>query len=119
MCKDYGLKERLKKEKVREIKHKIVNDLPQIVLNLPEKSKEVLVFCIKQGSVVKYGQLKNYDDDMDLFWNDKNTPSTIGMLRQKGLMIVGKMVFGERQFKVAFIPIEIRDCLESLFFTQK
>jgi len=118
MCKDYGLNERLKKEKVREIKHKIVNDLPQIVSNLPEKSKEVLVFCIKQGGVVKYGQLKNYDDDMDFFWNDKNTPSTIGLLRQKGLMIVGKMVFGERQFKVAFIPIEIRDCLKSLFFTQ-
>ncbi len=118
MCKDYGLNERLKKEKVREIKHKIVNDLPQIVSNLPEKSKEVLVFCIKQGGVVKYGQLKNYDDDMDFFWNDKNTPSTIGLLRQKGLMIVGKMVFGERQFKVAFIPIEIRDCLKSLFSTQ-
>jgi hypothetical protein len=118
MCEDYGLKERLKKEKVREIKHKIINDLPQIVSNLPEKSKEVLVFCIKQGGVVKYGQLKNYDDDMDFFWNDKNTPSTIGLLRQKGLMIVGKMVFGERQFKVAFIPIEIRDCLKSLFSTQ-
>jgi len=58
MCEDYGLKERLKKEKVREIKHKIVNDLPQIVSNLPEKSKEALVFCIKQGGVVKYGQLK-------------------------------------------------------------
>ncbi|MBC2698717.1 MAG: hypothetical protein HF976_01780 [ANME-2 cluster archaeon] len=118
MCKDYGLNERLKKEKVREIKHKIVNELPQIVSNLPEKSKEVLVFCIKQGGVVKYGQLKNYDDDMDFFWNDKNTPSTIGLLRQKGLMIVGKMVFGERQFKVAFIPIEIRDCLKSLFSNQ-
>ncbi len=119
MCKDYSLKGRLKKEKVQEVKHKIVNDLPQIVLNLPEKSKEVLVFCIKQGGVVKYGQLKNYDDDMDFFWDDKNTPSTIGILRQKGLMIVGKMVFGERQFKVAFIPIEIRDCLKSLFSTQK
>ncbi|MCG7850211.1 MAG: hypothetical protein MIO93_13700 [ANME-2 cluster archaeon] len=118
MCKDYGLNGRLKKEKVQEVKHKIVTDLPQIVLNLPEKSKEVLVFCIKQGGVVKYGQLKNYDDDMDFFWDDKNTPSTIGMLRQKGLMIVGKMVFGERQFKVAFIPIEIRDCLKSLFSTQ-
>jgi len=118
MCKDYGLNERLKKEKVREIKHKIVNDLPQIVSNLPDKSKEVLVFCSKQGGVVKYGQLKNYDDDMDFFWNDKNTPSTIGLLRQKGLMIVGKMVFGERQFKVAFIPIEIRDCLKSLFSNQ-
>jgi len=119
MCKDYGLKERLKKEKVREIKHKIVNDLPKIISDLPDKSQDVLIFCIKQGGVVKYGQLKEYDDDMDFFWNEKNTGSAISMLRQKGLVIVGKMVFGERQFKVAFIPIEIRDGLESLFSTQK
>lgn len=58
MCKHYGLKERLKKEKIREIENKIVNDLPQIVLKLPEKSKEALAFCINQGGVVKYGQLK-------------------------------------------------------------
>jgi hypothetical protein len=119
MCKDYGLKERLKKEKIRGIENKIVNDLPQIVLKLPEKSKEVLVFCIKQGGVVKYGQLKDYNDDMDFFWKEKNTGSAIGTLRQKGLMVVGKMVFGERQFKVAFIPIEIRDCLKSLLSTEK
>src|SRR3972149_6665484 len=109
MCKHYGLKERLKNEKVRGIETKIVNDLPQIILKLPEKSKEALAFCIKQGGFVKYGQLKEYDDDMDFFWKEGKTLSTIGLLRQKGLMVVGKMVFGDRQFKVAFIPIEIRD----------
>lgn len=118
MCMHYGLEERLKKEKIRAIENKIVNDLPQIVLKLPEKSKEALVFCIKQGGVVKYGKLKAYDDDMDFFWNEKNTVSTIGILRQKGLMVVGKMVFGDRRFKVAFIPTEIRDCLKSMQSTQ-
>ena len=114
MCKYYGLKERLKKEKILGIENKIVNDLPQIVLKLPEKSKETLAFCIKQGGVVKYGQLKDYDDDMDFMWKEEKSLSTIGMLRQKGLMVVGKMVFGDRQFKVAFIPIEIRDGLKVL-----
>ncbi len=114
MSKHYGLKERLKKEKIRGIENKIVNDLPQIVLKLPEKSKEVLAFCIKQGGVVKYGQLKDYDDDMDFFWKEEKPVSTIGMLRQKGLMVVGKMVFGDRQFKVAFIPVEIREGLKSV-----
>ena len=114
MCKHYGLKERLKKEKIRGIENKIVNDLPQILLKLPEKSKEALAFCIKQGGVVKYGQLKVYDDDMDFFWKEGKPVSTIGILRQKGLMVVGKMVFGDRQFKVAFIPIEIREGLNSV-----
>ncbi|MCZ7397119.1 MAG: hypothetical protein O8C59_01235 [Candidatus Methanoperedens sp.] len=115
MSKYYGLKERLKNEKVRGIETKIVNDLPQIILKLPEKSKEALAFCIKQGGFVKYGQLKEYDDDMDFFWKEGKTLSTIGLLRQKGLMVVGKMVFGDRQFKVAFIPIEIRDGLKVCF----
>ncbi|NJD54125.1 MAG: hypothetical protein FIB07_14820 [Candidatus Methanoperedens sp.] len=114
MCKHYGLKERLKTEKVRAIENKIANDLPQIVSELPEKSKEALDFCIKQGGFVKYGQLKEYDDDMDFFWKEGKTLSTIGLLRQKGLLVVGKMVYGDRQFKVAFIPVEIRDGLKSV-----
>lgn len=114
MSKHYGLKERLKKEKIQGIENKIINDLPQIVSKLPEKSKEALAFCIKQGGVVKYGQLKEYDDDMDFFWKEGKPVSTIGMLRQKGLIVVGKMVFGDRQFKVVFIPVEIREGLKSV-----
>ena len=63
---------------------------------------------------MKYGQLKDYDDDMDFFWKEGKPVSTIGMLRQKGLMVVGKMVFSDRQFKVAFIPVEIREGLKSV-----
>ena len=108
------MKERLKEEKIRSIKNKIVNDLPQIVLKLPEKAKEALAFCIKQDGVVKYGKLKDYDDDMDFFWKEEKPVSTIGILRRKGLMVVGKMTFGDRQFKVAFIPVEIREELKSM-----
>jgi len=63
---------------------------------------------------VKYGQLKDCDDDMDFFWKEGKPVSTIGILRQKGLMVVGKMVFSDRQFKVAFIPVEIREGLNSV-----
>jgi len=114
MSKHYGLKERLKKDKIQMIENKIVNDLPQIVSKLPEKSKGALAFCIKEGGFVKYGQLKGYDDDMDFFWKEGKTLSTIGILRQKGLMVVGKMALGDRQFRVAFIPVEIREGLKSV-----
>ena len=118
MCMHYGLKEGLKKDKIRRIEDKFINDLPQVVLKLPDKSKEALAFCIEQGGVVKYGKLKNYDDDMDFFWKEENPVSTIGMLRQKGLIIVGKMVFGDRNFKVAFIPVEIREELTSVLYSK-
>ena len=118
MCEHYGLNERLKKEKVREIGNKIVNDLSHIISELPEKSKEALAFCNKQGGVVKYGRLKDYDDDMDFFWDEEKPESTIGVLRQKGLLIVGKMAIGDRKFKVAFIPIEIRKGLKSMLSPQ-
>lgn len=114
MCMHYDLEGGLKRDKVRRIGNKIVNDLPTIVLKLPEKSKEALALCIEQGGVVKYGKLKNYDDDMDFFWKEENPASTIGILRQKGLMVVGKMVFGDRNYKVAFIPVEIRKELKSV-----
>ncbi len=114
MCMHYDLEGGLKRDKVRRIDDKIINDLPRIVLKLPDKSKEALAFCVEQGGVVKYGKLKNYDNDMDFFWEGENPVSTIGMLRQKGLMVVGKMVFGDRNYKVAFIPVEIREELKSL-----
>lgn len=114
----YDLEGGVKKDKVRRIEEKIVNDLPRIVLKLPDKSKEALALCIGQGGVVKYGKLKNYDDDMDFFWKEEKPVSAIGMLRQKGLMIVGKMVFGDRKFKVAFIPVEIREELKSLLSSE-
>lgn len=118
MCEHYDLKGRIKKEKIQQIENKIVNDLPQIVVKLPEKSKEALAFCIKNGGVVKYSRLKDYNDDMNFFWKDEKPMSTIGMLRQKGLMVVGRMIFGDRRFKVAFIPIEIRDSLKSVLSSQ-
>jgi len=118
MCMHYDLEGGLKRDKVRRIDDKIVNDLPRIVLELPEKSNEALAFCIEQDGVVKYGKLKNYDDDMDFFWEGDKTVSTIGMLRQKGLMVVGKMAFGDRNYKVAFIPVEIREELKSVLYSK-
>ncbi|NOR47264.1 MAG: hypothetical protein GQ533_04355 [Methanosarcinaceae archaeon] len=118
MCVHYDLEGGLKKDKVRRIDDKIINDLLPIVLKLPEKSKEALAFCIEQGGVVKYGKLKNYDDDMDFFWNEEKSASTIGILRQRGLMVVGKMAFGDRNYKVAFIPVEIREELNLVLYSK-
>ena len=114
MGKQYGIKERLKKDRVRRVETTIIEDLPRIFSSLPEPSREVLALCMKEGGVVKYGRLKNYDDDMGLFWEEEHPGSTIGILRQKGFLVVGKMRMGERNYKVAFIPVEIRDGVQDL-----
>ncbi len=109
ICGHYGLKARRKKEKAEKIMDKVVDDLPQIVSDLPEKSMEALALCMDGGGVVKYGRLKGYDDEMELFWERNRPASTIGILRMRGLLLVGKMVFGDRRYKVAYIPNEIRN----------
>lgn len=114
MCQHYQITQRLKKEKVRAIEQKVRSDLSTIVQNLPKKSQEVLQLCMKNGGVVKCRLLNRYDDDFRFLWKDHPVSSSIGVLRQKGLLFVGKMWIGQRKFKVAFVPIEFRNALEYL-----
>lgn len=114
MCKAYDITQRLKIDKIRGIMEKIKSDLPEIVEDLSMESKDVLRLCIEEGGFVKYGKLKQFDDAFSFFWDDQSTVSPIGELRKKGLLFVGKMVFGERNYKVAFIPVELRDQLKNI-----
>ncbi len=114
MCKHFGIEARLKKEKVEMIVEKLVNDMPRIISTIPEKSKEVLALCIDNGGVVKYGTLRDYDDDFTLFWKKERPVSTIGLLRMRALLLVGKMSIGERRYRVAYVPNEIRDGLRQI-----
>ena len=114
MCQYYGIHQRLKKDKVREIEQKLTSDLSNILQELSTEAKEVLGLCINNGGFVKYGLLKHYDDDFTFFWEEQPLSSTIGVLRQRGLLFIGKMWFGQRKYKVAFVPIELCDTLEDL-----
>jgi hypothetical protein len=114
MCQQYQITQRLKKDKVRAIEQKVTSDLSTIFQNLPKKSHEVLQLCMKNGGVVKYRLLNRYDDDFRFLWKDYPISSPIGVLRQKGLLFVGKIWLGQRKFKVAFVPIEFRNALENL-----
>ncbi len=114
MCKHFGIEARLKKEKVEMIVEKLVNDMPRIISTIPEKSKEVLALCIDNGGGVKYGTLRDYDDDFTLFWKKERPVSTIGLLRMRALLLVGKMSIGERRYRVAYVPNEIRDGLRQI-----
>jgi hypothetical protein len=119
MCNYYQIKQRLKKDKVREIEQKLTSDISNILQELSTEAKEVLRLCIKNGGFVKYGLLKQYDDDFTFFWEEQPLSSTIGVLRQRGLLFIGKMWCGTRNYRVAFVPIELRDTLQDIFISEK
>lgn len=115
ICNQYHIKQKVKKDKIRAIENTLMSDLPRIIQGLPTKCKDVLRLCTQNGGFVKYGMLKDYDDDLGFFWEKQSRMSTVGELRQKGLLFVGKMGFGDRNYKIAFIPVEIREDLKKLF----
>ncbi len=118
MCNYYEIKQRMKKDKIRELENVLISDLPRIIQGLPAKCKDVLRLCMQNGGFVKYGMFKDYDDDLGFFWEKQSRMSTVGELRQKGLLFIGKMGFGDRNYKIAFIPVEIRDDLKDLLVSE-
>lgn len=115
MSEYYHVDQNLKKEKIKDIERKLLSDLPSIVEQLSDEAKEIVQYCMENNGVVKYGKLKKYDDTFSFFWNEEPAESPIGELRQKALLFVGKMRFNERNYKVAFIPKELRNLLTELF----
>jgi hypothetical protein len=110
---------RLKKEKLHAAaKHLLAPDtLSQVVaaLRLPEQS--ALWDILKSGGWIKSGSLtRRYGDERSdsYFWSEQPPASTIGQLRLHGLLFVGYMLIGGRRWKVAVIPVELRNPLQKI-----
>ena len=103
-----------KNDKARDIAEKIVTDLSVIIDKLPDRSKEALKFILNNGGFVKYGLLKDYDNEISWWWNNHPPKSTIGLLRLYGLVVVGKMPQGTKLYKTALIPKELQEKLKEI-----
>jgi len=106
-----NVKER-KDAKVKLIAAKLQNNIVEITANLSQKSKEALNLILNNGGFLQYGKLKGYDDEASFCWNENPPKSTIGILRLKGILAVGKMPIAGRMYKVAMIPKDIRGLLQ-------
>lgn len=117
-CKLLKINAKIKREKIKIIIEKLETELPNILKNLGEEPKEVLRLILVKGGFVKYNLLNRYSDEIDYWWSEGDLPKTIiGSLRANILLFVGKMPINGKMYKVAFIPIEIRDALRN--FLQK
>lgn len=108
---EINVKER-KDVKVKLIAAKLQNNINEIITNLPQKSKEALKIILANEGFVQYGKLKEYDDDITFWWSNDSPTSTIGILRLKGLLAVGKMPIAGKMYKIALIPKEIRELMQ-------
>jgi hypothetical protein len=99
-----------KKEKVKRIVEILVNSqhLNELVNSFPKDSQNALLLIKEKGGVVKYRELVNrYSDDTKFDWEKEPPISPIGLLRRHCLVIVGRMLIGNRFYKVILIPSEI------------
>ena len=96
-------------------------NLHYIVAQLDDEETEALCLILRDDGWVKYGKLsKEFGDESedDYWWLDDPPESVIGRLRLKGLVMVGKAPLGSRRYKVAVLPVELRDGLKSMLMLE-
>lgn len=67
-------------------------------------------WCKLQALTRRFGTL----DGDGFFWDESPPSSTIGRLRLRGLLYVGRAVIEGKRHKVAVIPADLRDIVASI-----
>ncbi len=115
MCKALSIDARGKKDdKTKMIAYTLQEKLAPVLEKIPQKSKDALKLILRKGGFVKYGALKDYDDDMPFLWSSEPPESDIGVLRLYGLLAVGKMPDSGKMYRVAQVPYELREKMAGL-----
>lgn len=115
MCKALSLDARGKKDdKTKMIAYALQEKLASVLDKVSQKSRGALKLVLSKGGFVKYGALKDYDDDMPFWWSSEPPESDIGALRLYGLLAVGRMPDGGKMYRVALIPYELREKMAEL-----
>jgi len=113
ICKTFSISAKGRRgDKAWQIAEYLLENISAVINGLPEKSKSALRNVLNSGGIVKYTALKDYDDDISFWWNNEPPASTIGILRLKGLLIVGRLPVSGKMYKAAAIPVEVRELLE-------
>lgn len=112
----------VKRDKLHTLEE-VVSDpsrLRQVGASLTDVQRGVLAQVLAGGGVVKYQTVsRKYGDEADdsYFWNSHPPTSAIGQLRLWGLLLVGRMIMGQRREKVLVVPSDLRADLAALLPT--
>ncbi len=118
--KTYGIPNRgVKRDKIASLEE-VVHDhrrLGQVLRDLSTEGRAILSQVLAAGGLVKYRAVSGkYGDEAQdgYFWSSRLPTSNIGRLRLSGLLLVGRMVIGQRREKVLVIPSDLRADLAAL-----
>ena len=105
-----------KGEKIKAISNTLSTNGTNILKSLSKKEVLCLQFVYKsEGHAAKFRALEDRfgNDDFELFASNR-AQSTLGQLREKGMLIVGKKTLGGRRYKIAVIPAELIPAMDRL-----
>ena len=125
ICQQLGLPTKgRKKDKVAKIVQVLHSEdgLRSALGQLPPSSMEALAFIVREGGWVKYGRLSRRwggEEGDGWWWADHPPTSTIGQLRTRGLVFVGRAGLEGRMYKVAVVPVDLRESLGKLLQSEE
>ena len=99
-----------KREKIKKIAKVLTtpSSLKFLVDGLSEEQKTALKLTLEKGGAIKHSILckRVGPDDTSLNWEEESD-SVVGSLRRLGLLMVGKKIIKNRNYKVAVIPSDV------------
>jgi len=90
-----------------------------VVAGLPPQGRDALALVLKNGWV-KYGDLTRRfgsEERDSWWWADEPPTSVLGQVRLAGLLFVGTAGLAGRNYKVAVVPVDLRQHLKALHNT--
>lgn len=109
--------------KRQEKEKKIVNylcyrdNLADTLEDLEEEDIEVIKFLLANGGWARLNIVSRKFGSMEgsgYFWNEDNPDLPLAFLWSIGLVMVGRTILNERRCKIATIPLDLREQLQSL-----
>ncbi len=95
----------------------VIENLHDLVGRLSQAERDLLLYLLERGGTAHLSAVSRKFGKMagdGYFWNQKAPQSTPGKLWSKALIIVGKTLLGDRNTKIAAIPIELREPLQEI-----
>ena len=105
-----------KRDRIKAIAAAISANGARLLESLSKDEQSCLLFVYgSKGMATKHGALERRfgDDDYEAFASQR-ARSTIGQLREKGMLMVGKKAIESKRYKVAAVPAELIPALDGL-----
>jgi tetratricopeptide (TPR) repeat protein len=120
ICKVYGLEPaKRRRERERQLCDYLMEpkNLKKAVNRLEIKQKELLKYLLERGGWSRLNTLTRKFGSMEgdgFFWSEQPPESPLAVLWSKALVIIGRSKPEGRSYKIATIPVELRQSLQNL-----